>query len=156
MELLTRQLFSRFSWPHLQTCYFWRERHHATAPAFPRKNARPCLACVDQEGKGRHFSLVACKDLGPGSPPSRDLPELGEEEEEEKENKGTRVALPLKMAPSICTFPACFQRRIHEITGRGNTCRLDITTTHTWPTHVHFQACGRISSPRPLGTGMAT
>lgn len=45
VELLSRQLFSRFSRPHLQTCYFWRERHCGAARAW-RSNGGTCLYFV--------------------------------------------------------------------------------------------------------------
>lgn len=49
VELLIRQLFSRFSWPHLQTCYFWREQHHGAARALPRNNGGLWLSRVGPE-----------------------------------------------------------------------------------------------------------
>lgn len=125
--------------------------------SFPKKECQALPGLRRPGGEGEAFQRGGVQRSGTWTPASyTQCPELGEEEEEEKEDKGTRVALPLKMVHSICMFPACFQRRVHEITGRRNTRRVDVTTTHARPTHVHFQACGRISSPQPLGTGMAT
>lgn len=115
VELLTRQVFSRCSWPHLQMCYFWREQHGGTARAPPRRTDRTCLSRVSQEGQGRRVGATACKDQ------EHAAPQLEGKEEEEKKEEGKHLKSFIK---SAC-LPH-FQRLFHDVMAGDKGSRYDL------------------------------